>query len=858
MTELLPDLFVRPDYDNARAIVTFTAPRSCTVTDWAVLDGDNVITSGVVQSKAGAETSFVAEMGDFKPWNVNTPHLYILRLRLTLDGRQTEVLQDFGMVQMRVTRDDLFVNNEKCFLRGHIRGREAHEHPNLAKLPPEEYYAKNIRMAKRYGFNFIRFHSRIPPEECFRMADRLGIFIHIEMRKYYGKYQKERQTMLMGGRLLDADEWTEMVLRLRNHPSLMVYCMGNEIDHPGRNPVCKEFYDLTKKLDPTRFFLDTCSRGEFDRESVDLDVQHMSYFYPFGHSYNMYEDTQNWLIYGSCTGLPLTAQDAEDDYTWKLMRRIPSPRPVLAHEICHYAGLRDVYALDKKFQQHGAEKPWWIDELKKLIKLKGREKGYQKLLEASKRFQMLSWKLGIEGARRSSLLSGFHLLQFADTDRYENSNGIVDCFDDAHGVDENEFLKFNGDTALLADLPRRTFFEKEAVLIPVMVSHFSAEMSGLADLSFSVESRDGKAIAMRGKLEQIDLNERGLREVAQLRLRWPETARPEALTLRLTLAAQDGSYTIENSWHLWLYPNRPHELPPLKATIALDEVHPAARYPQIEHSGALGKPEQLIITHRFTGPVFEHLAAGGDVLMLYRVPATRDRKTRAEKEKYYLPATWDRFKAVIWDRGHNCGAFMRPSAALNGFPHDGFLDLQFHALVDDCDKIILDDFPVPVAPIMEGVDKASRDRFDVYNYHFSELQPAYTMRKFGYLFELKVGKGRLLVTGLNFTGLNTNVPETCAMFESIIRWVTSGAFAPRTEISVEKLEQWLLEKGEGPIVKERRMTQFWQLDEEPLESKAYWNESIEYLDDKPAEPDLWMKDMEERKRNLGKEEKGDD
>ena len=855
MSELLPDLCVRPDYDNARAIITFTAPQSCEQADWAVLDGESVVTSGTGQTDGGVEMSFVAEMGEFKPWNVNTPNLYTLGMRLTIAGNEVEETQDFGMVQIRVTPDNLFVNNERFFLRGHIRGREAHEHPNLENLPLEEYYAKNIRMAKRYGFNFIRFHSRIPPEECFRMADQLGIFIHIEMRKYYGKYQKERQTMIMGGRLLDADEWTEMVLRLRNHPSLMVYCMGNEIDHPGQNPVCKEFYDLTKKLDPARFFLDTCSRGEFDRGSVDLDVQHMSYFYPFGHSYNMYEDTQNWLIYGSCTGLPLVEQDAEEDYTWKLMRRIPSPRPVLAHEVCHYAGLRDVYALDEKFKRCDGEKPWWIDELKKLIVLKGHEANYPKLMETSKRFQMLSWKLSIEGARRSSVLSGFHMLQFADTDRYENSNGVVDCFDDAHGVDEKEFLKFNGDTALLADLPQRTFFEKEAALIPVMVSHFSAEMSGMADLSFAVESRDGDAVSLQGKLEKIDLDERGLREIAQLRLRWPETARPEALTLRLQLAARDGSYTIENSWHLWLYPNRPQELAPLKATIELGEVHPTARYPQIEQAGTVAKPEQLLITHRFSGPVFEHLANGGDVLMLYRVPATRDRKVRAEKEKYYLPATWDRFKAVIWDRGHNCGAFMRECSVFDGFPNDGFLDLQFYGLVDDCDKIILDDFPVEVEPMMEGVDKASRDRFDVYNYHLSELQPAYTMRKFGYMFELKVGKGRLFVTGLNFTGLNANTPETCAMFESVMRYVTSDAFAPKTEMSVEALEKWLLEKGEGPIIKERRMTQYWQLDEEPLESKKYWNESIEYLDDKPAELDIWMQKMEENKRNIGKEEK---
>ena len=121
------------------------------------------------------------------------------------------------------------------------------------------------------------------------------------------------------------------------------------------------------------------------------------------------------------------------------------------------------------------------------------------------------------------------------------------------------------------------------------------------------------------------------------------------------------------------------------------------------------------------------------------------------------------------------------------------------------------------------------------------------MRKFGYLFELRVGRGRLLVRGFNFTGLNHNVPETCAMFESILRYVRSDAFQPKAETSADALEAYLLEKGRGPIVKERRMTQYWQLDEEPLESNKYWRESIEYLDDEAVVLDTWIREEQEKK-----------
>jgi len=222
------------------------------------------------------------------------------------------------------------------------------------------------------------------------------------------------------------------------------------------------------------------------------------------------------------------------------------------------------------------------------------------------------------------------------------------------------------------------------------------------------------------------------------------------------------------------------------------------------------------------------------------VPETRARARPAEKETYYLPATWDRFKAVIWDRGTNCGAFIREHPLMRDFPHDGCMNLQFHALVNDCDKIVLDDFPCEVEPIMQGVDKAVRDRFDVYTYKLPEFQPKWTLRKFAYLFELGVGKGRLFVTGFNFTGLNHNVPETCAMFETIIRYVTSGAFQPAAEISPRELEQYLIEKGKAPRIKERRMTQFWQLDDQPLELRKYWRESLEYLGEKPLQPDDFL------------------
>jgi len=281
---MLNDLFIIPGYDDSKITVTFTLPRGCSAIHWEVIDNGSPIVRGKIDVSSGHKVHFEAPIKNFKPWNIDAPYLYTLKLSLTVDGKAVEMSEHFGMRKIHVTKDEIYVNNKPFYARGYVRGRDAHDHPNFEELPLEEFYARNIRNAKSYGFNLIRFHSRVPLEECFRAADKLGIFIHIEVRDYYGRYQKERDMMNDEGDLISGDQWGSVILQNRNHPSLMVYCMGNEIRHPGTNPQVAEIASITKELDPTRLFIDTCAHGEFDRDHVDIDVQHMSYYYPFGNN----------------------------------------------------------------------------------------------------------------------------------------------------------------------------------------------------------------------------------------------------------------------------------------------------------------------------------------------------------------------------------------------------------------------------------------------------------------------------------------------------------------------------------------------------------------------------------------------
>ena len=819
--DTLSDLFILPDFDNSRVEVSFTAPEGFRGGSWMIVAGDRAAAAGPLAAEDG-QVRLAAELGGFRPWTLEHPFLHRLELTLWSDGGRQRFAWNFGMRKFHVEGHDLFMNNRPLYIRGVVRGREAHDHGNLAGLAETGFYAKYIRNAKRLGFNLVRFHSRVPPEAYFDAADRLGMLTHIEIRKYYGKYQQERELADHDPVLVRSADWRAVIRQVRNRASLMIYCLGNEINAPGRNPEVAERAAELKRLDPTRLFIDTCARGEPDRGHIDFDVQHMGYFAPFGRHGEMFNTTANWAIFGSVSGKAMVAKTPGAT----TRREVPLNRPVLAHEVGHYLAHRDPDELRRKFAAAKAPEPWWVGELIKLRAAKGLAADYPKLREASIRYQYLWYKQVLESIRRSPILCGFNFLQLADTDRYENANGLLDCFDDLKDrVVPEDYLKFNSDAVLVAELPRRTFFEREALGIPIWLSNFSARPAGEGALAWKLRARSGGAVRLAGRLERVDLRP-GLTRVATVELRLPEAARPEALDFEARLAPPAGP-AIVNSWNLWLYPNRPEQLAIRRATVALREVNLVKRYPQVAIARDLKRPEKLIITDRFSDGVFRHLERGGDLLLLWRVPETRDRA--APRERYYLPSTWDRFKAVIWDRGHNLGGFLRPHPATRGFPTDGFIDFQFAGLIDDCDKVSLDGFPAPVRPIIQGVDKAVRDRYDVFTFKLRELQPDWTMRKFAYLFDLRAGRGRLLVAAFNFTGLERDVPEACAMFESLAACVTSPAWKPKAKLSVAELAAFLAAKGRAPRIKERMMTQYWQLDAEPLESARYWKDAEAWI-----------------------------
>ena len=798
------------------ASINLRSEKNIISAEYTVCDGKGakLISGALSVSENTAET---VALFDAKAWSIASPVLYSLTINLKLEGGEEEIIEDrFGFRYFSCDEDYIYLNGYPFYMRAYIRGCTAHEHQNNCKLEEIEFYKKNIRMAKKYGFNTIRFHSVIPPRECFLAADELGILIHIETRKDNEDYDNLTEMLYGKEDLVSDTELKRIINELYNHPSFMVYCIGNEIRMPGKNPRIKEIRDLIKKEDPTRLFIDTCAHGEFDRGYVDFDVQHMGYFFPYGRNANMFSDTDNLLCFGTVKERNMI----EECDGVKIRRAIGFPRPLIAHEVCHYTSWRDFYALKEKFQKFGTPAPWWVDEEIKMIEAKGYKENFHKYLGITKNYQFRCWKVAIEGIRASKLLSGFHMLQFADTDRYENSNGVVDCFDDPHGISDADFSRFNSDTVVVARLPKQIFSAGEFVKVPVILSEF--RIAPPASATFTYELKSDSKVYSKGSMADVDTFASGVKDLLALDITVPEISKPERLTLSCRLDFSDGT-VCDNNWELWVFP-REAEVISLDARLDMADSYLDYRCKFTENKKA------PLVTDKIDAAL-SALERGEKVVLIYRTDWTRHLLHKGmEAPEYSFRHVWDRFKGVIWDRGTINGGFDEADLLnKHGFSAYGEINFQYYNLIDDSDKINLDDFPVSVRSLVSGLDKSSRDRFDPKFFKLPELMYDRTMRRFSYAFMLNVGKGSLLVTGFNLTGVGKGEPSAVAMLKALVSIAASESAPKECKMSVEELRKYLSDVAKSGPQKERMMTQYWQLDEEPVESIAYWEESERYL-----------------------------
>ena len=192
-------------------------------------------------------------------WWCGKPNLYTAEVSLILEGRTIDQLSErFGIRTIEFSNQFGFkLNGKKIFLQGMANHHDIGA-PGAAAY--ETGIARMMDKIKAFGFNHIRTSHNPYSEAFLRLADEKGILIVDEL------YDKWSNTLAWAGRRPWTEMWwenlMEWVKRDRNHPSVIMWSLGNELQFqeercgfPTRDWGCTT-YDimntLVKRLDPTR------------------------------------------------------------------------------------------------------------------------------------------------------------------------------------------------------------------------------------------------------------------------------------------------------------------------------------------------------------------------------------------------------------------------------------------------------------------------------------------------------------------------------------------------------------------------------------------------------------------------------
>ncbi|MCP4311754.1 MAG: beta-galactosidase [Bacteroidetes bacterium] len=189
-----------------------------------------------------------------KKWDAEHPNLYTVVATLLQKGKELySVSEKIGFREVVVDGNKLLVNGHPVKLRGACR----HDiHPTLGRMTTSEYDLKDVLLAKECNMNFIRT-SHYPPSEAFLdYCDQYGIYVEDETAVCFVGSHRTKIYSATGASHNDPEftahylsQLEEMVRNHRNHPSVIIWSIGNE-NVFGKNFV--ESYRWVKRNDPTR------------------------------------------------------------------------------------------------------------------------------------------------------------------------------------------------------------------------------------------------------------------------------------------------------------------------------------------------------------------------------------------------------------------------------------------------------------------------------------------------------------------------------------------------------------------------------------------------------------------------------
>ena len=192
---------------------------------YEILDGETVVATA-------SGKSAVVEILDAKLWSAEHPHLYTVKATVRVDGEVTdEATERFGIRTLAWRAEKgLQVNGETVKLKG---GCIHHDNGILGARTYKDAELRKMQKLKDFGFNAIRFSHYPAGKDLLEACDQVGIYV---MDESFDQWRRPK-TKYDYSALFNEDfekDLAALADKDFNHPSVVLYSIGNEIADTGR------------------------------------------------------------------------------------------------------------------------------------------------------------------------------------------------------------------------------------------------------------------------------------------------------------------------------------------------------------------------------------------------------------------------------------------------------------------------------------------------------------------------------------------------------------------------------------------------------------------------------------------------
>ena len=241
----LSDVRIDPDLKHSRVILQAEIDGPCdglTLKTTALADGQEVASS---ESPADwRNNNFVLNLPNNHPWSIEDPFLYDLKFVLLHNGQPIDRVDSyFGLREVTINGAAILINGKPVFQRTVL---DQGFYPDGIWTAPNDAALRNdIKLSQAVGFNGARLHQKVFEPRFLYWADKLGYIVWDEFPNWGLDYKKVECNLPV------VNEWTEIVRRDRNHPSVIGWCPFNETPAEA-GPLQAVVFNVTRAIDPSR------------------------------------------------------------------------------------------------------------------------------------------------------------------------------------------------------------------------------------------------------------------------------------------------------------------------------------------------------------------------------------------------------------------------------------------------------------------------------------------------------------------------------------------------------------------------------------------------------------------------------